>query len=152
MTLRIEIMTDLSREQAIKSIEDKAIIDPETGCLEYQGELRNGYGRLGTNSRANRLANTRSAHRATWILYRRCTPVDLEVRHKCDNPRCVNINHLEIGTREDNAADRMKTPSQMFDAALINRFRKYAAKCEALLNEQIRRRVELIFDKTTVDS
>ena len=27
------------------------------------------------------------------------------VRHKCDNPRCININHLEGGTYKDNMAD-----------------------------------------------
>ena len=27
------------------------------------------------------------------------------VRHKCDNPRCININHLEGDTYEDNMAD-----------------------------------------------
>jgi hypothetical protein len=28
------------------------------------------------------------------------------VRHKCDNPKCINPNHLEIGTYKDNAMDR----------------------------------------------
>jgi len=28
------------------------------------------------------------------------------VRHKCDNPKCCNPSHLEIGTQKDNADDR----------------------------------------------
>lgn len=147
MSNRIELMLDLSREQAIKSIEDNSIIDSETGCLEFQGDRRNGYGRLGTHSRANRLAHTRSAHRAMWILWHRSTPVGLEVRHKCDNPCCVNIDHLEIGTARDNANDRIKKPSQLMDSALINRMRKYKAKCDELFNEQVRRQVGMIFNK-----
>jgi hypothetical protein len=30
----------------------------------------------------------------------------LVVRHVCDNPRCINVAHLIIGTQTDNVADR----------------------------------------------
>lgn len=30
----------------------------------------------------------------------------LVVRHKCDNPKCINPDHLEIGTQSDNTKDR----------------------------------------------
>jgi hypothetical protein len=29
----------------------------------------------------------------------------LDVRHDCDNPRCVNPDHLFVGTRRDNLQD-----------------------------------------------
>lgn len=32
----------------------------------------------------------------------------LVVRHKCDNPRCIALEHLEIGTYQDNTDDRQK--------------------------------------------
>jgi hypothetical protein len=40
--------------------------------------------------------------------YKTKIPEGKIIRHKCDNPACINIEHLEIGTHQDNAQDRIK--------------------------------------------
>jgi hypothetical protein len=35
-------------------------------------------------------------HRYIWTLYHGEIPAGMEVRHKCSNPACMNINHLEL--------------------------------------------------------
>ena len=48
---------------------------------------------------------TTSAHRTGWILFRGPIPAGLKVLHACDNPACVNLEHLYLGTQKDNARD-----------------------------------------------
>jgi hypothetical protein len=46
-----------------------------------------------------------SAHRAIWEHHNGKIEKGKVIRHKCDNGLCVNIEHLEIGTRQDNIND-----------------------------------------------
>lgn len=45
------------------------------------------------------------AHRAAWIIANGPIPDGLLVMHRCDNPRCVNPSHLQLGTYTDNSID-----------------------------------------------
>lgn len=47
------------------------------------------------------------AHRLSVILLKAEDPSDKVVRHTCDNPICVNPDHLLVGTTQDNVNDRV---------------------------------------------
>jgi len=70
-------------------------------CWEWQANRdNNGYGRFGHRYKLL------SAHRVAWEIENGPIPKDLCVLHRCDNPSCVNISHLFLGTHKDNMKDR----------------------------------------------
>lgn len=72
----------------------------ESGCWEWLGfKMKNGYGhqRFGGKKWL--------AHRYSYAIHRGNIPDGLCVMHTCDNPSCVNPNHLSLGTQSDNIAD-----------------------------------------------
>lgn len=52
------------------------------------------------------------AHRAAWEFERGAIPDGIQVLHKCDNPKCVRVDHLFLGTNIDNVKDRTQKRRQ----------------------------------------
>lgn len=75
----------------------------EGECRVWIGRLsQKGYGLLMIDGQKKR------AHRAVWELAHGPVPAGLMIRHRCDNPRCCRLEHLEIGTALDNARDAVE--------------------------------------------
>ncbi len=86
----------------IKVFWTKAPPENERGCQEWAGRRTSeGYGELTLSPYGSILA-----HRASWIIENGPIPDGLFVLHKCDNPPCVNPNHLFLGTNRQNIEDR----------------------------------------------
>ena len=72
-----------------------------TGCWIWSGfGLKAGYGRAWMNGRSI------LAHRVAYGLWVGPIPKGLFVLHRCDNPPCINPDHLWLGTLGDNNRDR----------------------------------------------
>lgn len=93
--------------QALEKFLSKIKVDEISGCWNFQPKARlSGYGALRVGNK-NKLA-----HRFSWELHNGKISNCLCVLHKCDNRECVNPEHLWLGTRTENAEDKVKKSRQ----------------------------------------
>jgi len=80
----------------------------EKGCWVWQGNKKpSGYGYINHNGKKEH------THRLMWELNNYMVPKGMSVCHVCDNPSCINPNHLFLGTAQDNATDKVNKDRQL---------------------------------------
>ncbi len=88
---------------------EKYEIDAVSGCWNWTAfTSTHGYGMIWFNKK-NSLA-----HRVSWMIHNGDIPKKrgigshgVCVLHRCDNPKCVNPDHLFLGTHQDNMNDML---------------------------------------------
>lgn len=93
-----------------------AKVDKTHGCWNWTASTREGgYGRFGIGAHGGILA-----HRYSYILHNGEIPDGLCVLHHCDNPSCVRPDHLFLGTKADNARDKVSKGRQSHPRGELN--------------------------------
>lgn len=101
-------------------IQNRVSIDQNSGCWlwqKYKNEA--GYGLIGDNNFSEQ-HGTIIAHRLSFIAFKGHIEDGLFVRHQCRNRHCVDPDHLEIGTPQDNSDDMVKDDTQAKGSACGN--------------------------------
>lgn len=82
---------------------EKGYLVTDSGCWEWSGaKSSSGHGCIWIDGVRS------GAHRAAYLVWVGSIPSGLLVRHKCDNPPCINPGHLELGTVADNSRDMVE--------------------------------------------
>lgn len=115
------------REYLISRIMENSIMRPN-GCLEWTAtKNKAGYGLIHFAARkGDGWKSSVPAHRAHYMAHHN---IILErnqfVCHRCDNPSCVNIEHLFVGSPKDNMQDMLAKDRHSKSRQLHTRHRVY---------------------------
>lgn len=92
-------------------------------CWLWNASKNNcGYGQFWFNKKSMR------AHRLSYLWYKGEIPEGLEVCHKCDEPSCINPNHLFVATHQQNlqdCADKNRLNNEMASRNYCSRGHEY---------------------------
>jgi len=76
--------------------------EKESGCWEASG-FQNEDGYIIWSARGGKTG----AHRESYRAFKGDIPAGMSVMHSCDNPPCINPEHLSLGTHSDNMRDSL---------------------------------------------
>jgi hypothetical protein len=89
-------------EARLKDIIEKRIEKQSSGCWNWKGAMRAGYGCVKVKGKII------SAHRYFYSMFKGDIPDSMLILHNCDNKLCVNPDHLRLGTYKENFEDAVE--------------------------------------------
>ena len=127
-----------------------------TGALHSSGTPANACGRVGYNNKVYQ------AHRLMWIAVYGPIPAGRVICHECDHPRCINPDHLWLGTQAQNLRDAMrkgrhKGATQTHckqghplsgENVRVTALQRVCLTCRAATNERWKARTKSVYDRS----
>lgn len=97
-------------------------VEKRGDCWIWQGSKgKQGYGNVGIRV-ARGVSKTVLAHRCSYQAFVGEIADGMCVLHRCDNPSCINPDHLFLGTNKDNVDDKVgkgRTYEKLSDAQVL---------------------------------
>lgn len=89
---------------------------PGDACWEWQAFCYpTGHGQFNLNSKDIK------ASRALWIMYNGPLHSDQYVCHRCNNPKCVRLDHLYLGTHRTNIDDMIRAKRRRWERCAVHK-------------------------------
>jgi hypothetical protein len=105
-TAKPVVIHDDEREYVMQYVAKRS--ERRGDCIEWTGQVNAGGRAIANLPRRGSKHRSLYAYRVTWALAKGDIPAGLLLCHHCDNPLCVNVAHLFLGTAADNARDMVE--------------------------------------------
>lgn len=97
--------------RSVHSFSRRYIEEPNSGCFLWLGQVNRSKPNY-AQAVASYNGTVMAAAKVSWMLHHGPVPDGMCVCHRCDNPMCVNPDHLFLGTRRDNTQDMIRKGRQ----------------------------------------